>query len=47
MKPIKKDAPRQARREKTLTRLEATLKGGVKQVEVEKEVLNKSAAPGK
>ena len=30
MKPIKKDAPRQARREKTLTRLEATLKGGVK-----------------
>ena len=30
MKPFEKDAPRQARREKALTRLEATLKGGVK-----------------
>lgn len=38
MKPIKKDAPRQARREKTLTRLEATLKGGVKIPVTKKEV---------
>lgn len=30
MKPVKKDAPRQARRERTLTRLENYLKGGVK-----------------
>lgn len=30
MKPVMKDAPRQARRERTLTRLEVLLKGGVK-----------------
>lgn len=30
MKPIKKDVPRQARRERTLTRLEQYLEGGVK-----------------
>lgn len=46
MKPVKKDAPRQARRERTLTRLEVTLKGGVKMVSVEKETLNKNAKPG-
>lgn len=32
MKPVKKDGKRQARRERTLARLEATLKGGVKTV---------------
>lgn len=36
MKPIRKDAPRQRRRERTLARLEAVLKGGVKNVGLKK-----------
>lgn len=47
MKPIKKDARRQARRERALARLEAHLKGGVRVVKVERTDLNMGAQPGK
>lgn len=46
MKPVKKDQPRQARRERTLARLEKYLKGGVKKVKVIEESLDKNRAPG-
>lgn len=38
MKPVKKDGKRQQRRERTLARLEATLKGGVKLPVTKKEI---------
>lgn len=46
MKPVKKDAPRQERRKRTLSRLENYLQGGVKVIKVEEQSLNKGAQPG-
>lgn len=37
MKPVKKDVPRQKRREKTLARLESYLQGGVRTVSTKPE----------
>lgn len=47
MKPVKKDGRRQARRKRTLERLEAHLAGGVRTIKVEQEELNMGVIPGK